>query len=312
MTAIRVVRPGLFTTVQDLGRVGFQHLGVPTSGAMDATSHRLANALVGNSDADATLECTLVGPELLARGPLRLAVTGAECTISVDGARHQVPCVFDAVDGSRIAIGAATRGARMYVAVSGGFDTPMVLGSRSTDVRSGLGAYGGRMLAAGDELPVGIRRGDQAQRPTRISAAASWLPHPGVETMLRVVPGPQADAALPLLTASALTLSSRCDRVGYRFEDRLQARGPGNLVSMPVAFGTIQVTPSGEVILLMADRQTVGGYAQVATLATADRHVAGQLTPGCRVRFAECSPADAALALRRLESSHARIERTSP
>jgi antagonist of KipI len=299
--ALRVVRPGLFTTVQDLGRSGYQHLGVPASGAMDHASHRWANALAGNAADDATLESTLVGPELHVRGDLRIAVTGAEGAIVVDGKHHQTPCVFDAPDGTPIEIGAARRGARMYVAVHGGFDTPRVLGSRSTDLRSGLGPFGGRQLAAGDELPIGIPARLRARRLPRITAAASWLPRPGTETTLRVVPGPHAEAGLALLTGWTLTLSSRCDRVGYRFEERLPARGTAALVSMPTTFGTLQLTPSGEVILLMADRQSVGGYAQLATLTTADRPVAGQLTPGCRVRFAECSPADAVRALHELE-----------
>jgi biotin-dependent carboxylase-like uncharacterized protein len=312
MNAIRVVRPGLFTTVQDLGRFGSQHLGVPTSGAMDAASHRLANALAGNPARTATLECTLLGPELEVRGHSRLAAAGAECSIVVEGARHETPCSFEAADGMRIEIGAARRGARVYVAVHGGFDTPLVLGSRSTDVRSGLGAFGGRALRAGDALPVGPPTNERVQQPAPIDAHSSRLPDRAGETLLRVVPGPHADGALPRLTARSLTLSSRCDRVGYRFEERLDAGGAGALVSMPVAFGTVQLMPSGEVILLMADRQTVGGYAQLATLATVDRPVAGQLTPGCRVRFIECSAEDAARALREADTSHPPREKSAP
>jgi antagonist of KipI len=297
MNAIRVVRPGLFTTVQDLGRVGSQHLGVPTSGAMDASSHRLANALAGNPSRLATLECTLVGPELQVCGRSRLAVAGADCSIVVDGHHFDTPCVFEGADDVRIEIGPARRGARVYIAVHGGFDTPLVLGSRSTDLRSGLGAFGGRTLRSGDELPIGVPATRDAEQPARVEARGGRLPHPGAETSLRVIPGPHADIALPLLTRRPLALSSRCDRVGYRFEDRLDARGADDLVSLPVTFGTIQLTPAGEVILLMADRQTVGGYTQLATLASVDRPVAGQLMPGCRVRFTVCSPDEAARAL---------------
>lgn len=312
MNAIRVVRPGLFTTVQDLGRFGSQHLGVPTSGVMDAASHRLANALAGNPPRMATLESTLVGPELEVRGHARLAAAGAECSILAAGVRHQTPCVFEAAGGMRIEIGAARRGARVYIAVHGGFDTPLVLGSRSTDVRSGLGAFGGRALRAGDILPVGSPADESLPQPALNDARHSRLPDRSEETLLRVVPGPHADGALPRLTARSITLSSRCDRVGYRFEERLDAGGAGALLSMPVAFGTVQLMPSGEVILLMADRQTVGGYAQLATLATVDRPVAGQLTPGCRVRFIECPAEDAARALRDAESSRPPGGRAAP
>jgi biotin-dependent carboxylase-like uncharacterized protein len=301
MSALRIVRPGLFTTVQDLGRFGFQHVGVPVSGAMDGVSHRLANALAGNSAAEASLECTLVGPELEAQGAVRMALAGAECDLTVDSRRHRSPCVVDLSSGMRVQIGHTTRGARMYVAVRGGFDTPRVLGSRATDVRSGLGAFGGRRLAAGDELPVGIApiAGEESTATSRVRM--SWLPVQGAETPLRVIPGPHADAGFGPLTSSSFAVSSRCDRVGYRFEERLASRGAGDLVSMPVTFGTVQLTPSGELVLLMADRQTAGGYAQVATVIAADHAVAGQLAPGCRVRFVECTLDEAVRALRESE-----------
>jgi biotin-dependent carboxylase-like uncharacterized protein len=312
--SIVVTRPGLMTTVQDLGRWGHQALGVPVSGPMDTRSHRLANHLAGNTPRAATLETTLVGIGLTMRGRGRVAIAGCDCAVVIDGRTYDTPCVAVAEDGSRIDVGPCRRGARAYIAIEGGIATEVVLGSRATDIRSGLGGLNGRALHASDELPIGVERADPAkvdvarfsqgrvrvkrQYASRVPGHADRLrarhtvrlPHATEATRLRVVPGPQARGVFDALCTAPLTLTPRCDRVGYRFAaDARLAVMEGDLVSQPTVMGSVQITPSGEAILLMADRQTTGGYAQAAVVISADLPVAGQLVPGSRVHFEPCT-----------------------
>jgi biotin-dependent carboxylase-like uncharacterized protein len=308
---LHVLRPGLSTTVQDLGRWGYQSIGVPVSGAMDTRSHRIANRLVGNPPDAATLETTLVGPSLVAEDGGWIAATGAACTIRVNGTELETPCAIRVSERASIDVGPCRRGARVYLAIAGGLHTPLVLGSRATDVRSGLGGIAGRALAAGDHVPIGSPTPD-VRRPAREPPAASLPDHTGT-TRLRVLPGPHAGYGFDRLCGSALRLTPRCDRVGYRFEGAPDSlRGPGDLLSIPTVTGAVQVTPSGEVILLMADRQTVGGYAQVAVLASVDLPLASQLTPGCRVSFVRCDEDAARGALEADERHYADWEAQIP
>jgi antagonist of KipI len=297
---LEVVRPGLLTTVQDLGRWGHQAIGVPVAGAMDTHSLRLANLLVGNPPGAAALEITLRGPVLRAASPLTLAVTGAEFELRVDEVRVPHGLAVAVAAGAQISFGARApgAGARAYLAVAGGIATRPVLGSRSTHLVSRMGGVDGRALAAGDVLPVGT-----APAPTRrrTPAARAGAIAPGPQP-LRVLLGPQDDwftaGALDALLSDAFTVSARSDRMGYRLEGpRLDARRRGELLSEPVPFGALQVPASGDPILLMADRQTAGGYPKIATVIAADLPVAGQLAPGDVVRFAACSRIEARAAL---------------
>jgi len=288
MSAIAVVRPGLFTTVQDLGRWGYQSIGVPVSGPMDERSHRQANAMAGNPPDAALLEATLFGPALDLPAGCVVAAAGASCTLVVDGTGHQTPAVVQTTAAARLEMSPFERGGRVYLAFRGGIATKPVLGSRATDARSGLGGPAGRALAAGDLLPLGSahdgRVGD-AERPI-----GNALPNRGELVTLRVVAGPHAVGAIDALCGALFTVGARSDRVGYRLETSGQpVTAPGDLLSLPTTMGSVQVTPSGEVILLMADRQPTGGYAQVAVVISADLPLAGQLTPGCAVRFVPCS-----------------------
>jgi biotin-dependent carboxylase-like uncharacterized protein len=293
MTSIVITRAGLMTTVQDLGRWGYQAMGVPVSGPMDQSSHRIANRLADNGPDAATLELTLVGVGLTMRGGGRLAVAGADCTVLVDGRSYQTPCTLVAEDGTAVDIGPCRRGARAYVAFEGGITTVPVLGSRATDLRSGLGGLNGRALAIGDELPIGsmvVSTAPATAAQSALRPRPARLPSVAETTTLRVVRGPQCDGVFEALCGVPLTVTPRCDRVGYRLAaDHHLPPVKGDMVSQPTTMGSVQVAPSGEVILLMADRQTTGGYAQVAVVATADLPVAGQLVPGCGVTFRPCS-----------------------
>lgn len=297
MSSIHVVRPGLLTTVQDLGRWGHQAAGVPVAGPMDTFSHRLANALVGNDPDAATLEITLIGPELEFDAPAVVAVCGAEFDISANGQLVTPGAPLSMAAGTRLQFGRRRGGARAYLAVSGGLQTPVVLGSRATHLVSAMGGLNGRPLVAGDELPLL----PTATRATSQRVAGLTLPTNG-RARLRVLPGPQADwfepAALETLSKVAFRISPRSNRMGYRLEGPpLSRRVLSEPISEPLAFGAVQVPTAGEPILLMADRQTSGGYPKVASVIAADLPIAGQLAPGDFIEFAFCSRQEAAAAL---------------
>lgn len=289
-----VLRPGLLTTVQDSGRWGYQDRGVPVAGPMDPLAHRVANACVGNARDAATLEVTLLGPELRFERGATIAVAGADLSATLDGAalpRHTPARVRP---GATLRFGERRAGARAYLAVAGGLAVPRVLGSRATHVLSGMGGYHGRPLVAGDTLPVGQA---SAGAPVRVADGAV-----GGGTLLRVLPGPQDDffdaAAMDRLERSAFTVSSQSNRMAYRLTGGTIPRtSDREMISDATFFGGIQVPPSGEPILLMADRQTSGGYPQIATVITADLPLAGQLAPGDSVRFTICTRREAMAAL---------------
>lgn len=297
--AFTVLRPGLLTTVQDLGRWGHQAAGVPVAGAMDTYSLRLANGIVGNPESAAALEITLLGPTLRAEAPLVVAVAGAIFDLQVDDrpVPHGAPVELDA--GSILRFLERRAGARAYLAVSGGLETPVVLGSRATHVVSRMGGLEGRALLPGDVLPVAIGATHAAGRATRSPLPLATAPG---TRRLRVLLGPQDDwftmSSVDALLGGTFSVSPRSDRMGFRLDGpALTTKRAGELVSEPVAFGAIQVPSGGAPILLMADRQTAGGYPKIATVITADLPLAGQLAPGESVRFAACTRAEARSAL---------------
>jgi len=299
MAAVGVVKPGLLTTVQDLGRWGHQHEGVPVAGPMDPYSHRLANRLVGNPDSAATLEVTVVGPDLQFEGDVTFAVTGAVFPMTLDGAVLPANTACMAGPGARLHFGSRSRGARAYLAVAGGFDLPPVLGSRATSLISRMGPFGGRPLRPGDRLPVGEARG-------RSAGDGLPLTMPDGGASVRVMWGPQADTFVPaardVLVSSRYEITAQSNRMGYRLSGpALTHAVSADILSEATPLGSLQVPKNGQPILLMADRQTTGGYPKIATVITADLPLAGQLAPGEWIAFTACSPAEAHRALRELE-----------
>jgi KipI family sensor histidine kinase inhibitor len=286
--AVRVLRPGLLTTVQDLGRSGWRSAGVPLGGAMDPFALRVANLLVGNPEDAAGLELTLAGPELEFSAETRVAVGGAEF--------EGVPSwrTLTVAAGERLAFGACRQGCRAYLAVAGGIAVPPVLGSRSTYLRGEFGGFAGRALREGDRLPLGEPRGAIPARPAGWRVSTLILPAYSPEPQLRVIAGPQAPEFGEELWAAEFSLTSQSDRMGLRLAGpALGRRGGTELLSTAVAPGTVQVPPDGQPILLMADAQTIGGYPQAAHVIGADLPVAAQLRPGDRVRFREVDLAEA-------------------
>jgi KipI family sensor histidine kinase inhibitor len=294
--SVTVLRAGLLTTVQDGGRCGYQNLGVPVAGPMDGTAHRMANAIVGNPADAATLEATILGPELRMEQETRLAITGADLHATVNGADVPPATLLRCAKHSVLRFGDRRAGTRAYVAFDGGIATELVLGSRATDVTSGLGGMAGRPLQAGDRVPLGPAN----DRVTTGSARPPDLPPGGAR--LRVLPGPQATAfepsALESLQRTRFTVSPRSNRMGYRLAGGTVASpARGDMISDVTVIGGLQVPPSGDPILLMADRQTTGGYPQLAVVITADLPAAGQLGPGDWIEFEVCQRSEAIAAL---------------
>ena len=266
---IEVVSPGLLTTVQDLGRPGWAHAGVPPSGAVDPRSLELGNRLVGNRPGAAGLEATLIGPRLLFRRAALVALTGAVAEVRA----------IEIGSGGELGVGPLVGGARAYICVRGGIDAELVLGSRSTDLLTGLGPaplQAGNLLAVGEEPPVGPE------------PAARLEPTDG--GALRVVPGPRDDwfdaVALTTLTTTGWRVTPASNRVGVRLTGPELGRSrTDELPSEGVVTGALQVPPNGQPILLLTDHPTTGGYPVIAVVATDDLPRAGQLRPGDTVRF---------------------------
>jgi KipI family sensor histidine kinase inhibitor len=296
--SITILRPGLFTTIQDSGRWGHQASGVPVSGPMDRLSHRVANALVGNEHTAALLEATLAGPEIRIETRATLAVAGADLGARLDAEDVPLHRPVTCRPGAVLRFAERRSGARAYIAFGGGITVPAVLGSRATHTHCGLGGVDGRALAAGDRLPLGNERPISSWRV--ISAPRRHIITGGAK--LRVLPGPQLDdfptEALDTLRHTRFTVTSQSDRMGYRLSGGTIPRIVGREMISDVTFaGALQVPPSGDPILLMSDRQTTGGYPQLATVITADLPIAGQLAPGDWIEFEVCSRQQAISAL---------------
>jgi len=282
---LRVIKPGLLTTVQDLGRRGYRSAGVPWGGAMDAYALRMANLIVGNPEDAAGLEITLLGPELEFIADTMVSVGGAEFA----GAPPWRPRLLRA--GERLRFGECRQGCRAYLAIGGGLQVAPVLGSGSTYLPGGFGGWQGRALREGDVLEIGTDRrpiGESRRLSWRLSPSIlpAYSPHP----ILRAVRGAQAGDFGPELWTAEFKISPRSDRMGLRLGGRKLARfGAAELASTAVAPGTVQVPPDGQPILLMADAQTIGGYPQAAHVIGPDLPLAAQLRPGDSVRLCEIS-----------------------
>jgi biotin-dependent carboxylase-like uncharacterized protein len=309
---LRILQPGPQTTVQDLGRFGFQALGVSTCGVLDPVALRLANALVGNPQDAAALECRLAGPSFVVEeGRSRLALAGADAALSVTlEDRVTVYPAWRAVDvpaGATVTLSALRGSGCAVLAVSGGIDVPVVLGSRSTDLKAGFGGLGGRPLRPGDILAT-----RESPLPPGPCLALPEPPLLSVPDRLRVVLGPQADAftrdAVETFLSARYTVSHEADRMGLRLSGpALDFATSPDIVSDGIATGSIQVPGTGLPIVLLVDHQTIGGYAKIATVISADLPAVGRLLPGASFGFAAVSVEEAEAARRALERDIARF-----
>ena len=292
MTAI-VTRAGFLTSVQELGRTGFRQFGISTSGALDPFALRVANLLVGNDENAAGLEITFGGLHLRFDDERRVAWCGGEFDVQIGSSALPAGHVAHLKAGDELKFGRAQIGCRCWVAISGGIDVPVVLGSRSTDLRANFGGFEGRALRDGDQLLLGEFRRSQTAATAGISswtAPHDWARPATRNPILRFARGADSNrfnaSTLQRLTMEVFAVSPDSDRMGVRFDgSEMKREDKTDLISEAVAPGTIQVPPSGKPILLLGDCQTIGGYPKIAHVITVDLAVAAQLRAGDHVRF---------------------------
>jgi len=306
---VKVLKPGLATTVQDLGRPGHFHLGIPVGGAMDRLAFRAANLLVGNEESAAGLEAVFLGPELEFERHTRIAITGADMPILLDGEEQPAWTTLEIRAGQVLSFGYLRAGARIHIAVAGGIDVPVVLGSRSTYLVGEMGGFEGRAIQAGDRLPVGAPGAGKAGR----TVPDSLRRMPGNPAELRAMPGLYwhriTEAAGRHFFEDEWTVAPEADRMGYRFRggrpmefvEREQPFGagadPSNIVDSSYAYGSIQIPGGSEPIVLHRDAVSAGGYFQIGAVISADMDLIGQMQPNLPTRFVQVDM-NAALAAR--------------
>jgi antagonist of KipI len=310
--SIRVLRPGLLTTLQDLGRWGKQRYGVVVGGAMDPFALRMANLLVGNDEGVAALEMTLLGPTLQFQQDSLIALCGGEFHAKLDNNTLPTWRPIFVKKGTSLNFGSAVSGTRGYLAVSGGIDVPLVLGSRSTYLHGKFGGYEGRALQEGDLLSI-AKPTLAVSRQNCNWRIGSLIPAYDDRPTLRVIIGSEFDWLSPQgqeqLFSAEFEVTPQSDRMGYRLSGpRLELTSPRELISEAVCPGTIQVPADGQPILLMADCATTGGYPKAAFVASVDLPLAAQLRPGNKLRFIAISLAEAQSLLRQREADIGRLK----
>jgi biotin-dependent carboxylase-like uncharacterized protein len=294
-TSITVERPGALTTVQDAGRPGLAHLGVPRSGALDPAAHRLANRLAGNAETAPVLETTLTGVALRFAGPAAVAVTGAAAPVTLDGQPAGWGIPVPVRRGQVLDVGRATAGVRSYVAVSGGFAVPLALGSASTDLLSGLGPprlAAGQILTAGDAIPAsaGAPRLAEPQAPPQRAQPPPQRPQPSGHAELPARLGPRDAWLAPdgraTLTGATFTVALASNRIGLRLEGPpVRQAVSGELPSEGLVWGAVQLLPDGNLVIFLADHPTTGGYPVIAVVDPAGFTACAQAAPGTTLSF---------------------------
>lgn len=296
MTNMKVIAPGPLSTVQDAGRFGYMSTGFSPNGAMDGYSMRIANILVGNRPEEGVIEMTLMGMTVSFDGDAVVALTGADMQPHLNEEEDPIPMyeAFAVHKGDTLKLGAATAGMRTYLAVSGGFRLPFVMGSLSTNLKCGLGGFQGRKLKAGDVLPL------RETLELSLIGARKTAPENDYKKSItvRVVLGPQEDyftqKGIETFLGSRYTVSGQSDRMGVRLEgNKIENKNGVDIISDGIATGAVQIPASGTPIIMMADRQTTGGYAKIATVISADLKKMAQAAPGTEIRFAAVSEKEA-------------------
>ena len=311
MQVMKVINPGPLSTIQDAGRFGYMCTGFGTNGAMDLVSMEIASILVGNEPGAGVVEMTMLGMTVEFTCDAVIAVTGAPMEI-LRGEEiipmYQAVAVFA---GDRIAMGAAQSGMRSYLAVAGGFDLPMVMGSMSTNLKCGIGGFKGRKLAAGDEIPlrqsVSLSMVGQSKCPLENDYPKAQV--------VRVVLGPQedyfTDAGIETFLSAGYKVSGQSDRMGVRLDGKaIENKNGVDIISDGIAYGSVQIPASGTPIIMMADRQTTGGYAKIATVITADLPKIAQAKPGTLIRFQAVTEKEAVAALKEQRKMLAQLQYT--
>jgi len=289
--SITVLNPGLLTTVQDQGRVGYQQFGVSVSGVMDPRAATVANMLVGNDDKEAVLECTMMGPHLQFDKANCIAITGGDLMPTIDGKPVPNYTAIKVEAGQVLKFTMPKTGCRAFIAFAGGLDIPEVMGSRSTYMKAKIGGLEGRKLQKGDV--IGFRAPTSELKNMNFRSMASEFV-PRKEYTIRVVLGPQddyfTDAGIQTFLSQVYTVTAEFDRMGCRLEgEAIAHKDGGDIISDGIAFGAIQVPSSGKPIIMLGDRQTTGGYTKIANVISVDFRILAQLKQGDKVRFEQVS-----------------------
>ncbi|SEC80263.1 biotin-dependent carboxyltransferase family protein [Paenibacillus sp. GP183] len=297
MEFVHVVKPGFFTTVQDLGRRAYQKFGVSASGAMDPLSLRLANLLVGNNEDEAALEATLIGPKLRFGADGVIAITGGNLSPSINGNSVGMWKSLRIYKDDELSFGGCKSGCRTYISFAGGIGVPKVIGSRSTFIRGNYGGIEGRALATGDEIPIGSSPFNYSQIAGR-TLRYEHTPDYSQDRTIRFIPGPQINAftseSVETFTSNPYTVTNESDRMGYRLQgEQLMHIAGADIISDFIAMGSIQVPAIGQPIILMADCQVSGGYTKIGVIISVDIPFTAQKKPGDQIRFQAMEVSDA-------------------
>jgi biotin-dependent carboxylase-like uncharacterized protein len=287
MAKIKIIKSGLQTTVQDNGRWGFQRFGMPVSGAMDLYSLRLANDLVGNDLNEACLEATMSGPKIEFFKDTIVSICGANMQAQINNAHVEMYKAIHVNSGDILSFKGLINGFRTYIAFAGGVNVPIVMGSKSTYLRGKLGGFNGRELKSGDEIEIGTNNNAEIK-----VVSSDKIPVFEDSFTARIIAGPEAGYftlnGLETFLYTEYILSQQCDRMGYRLSGKkIEHKLKPEIISSGIAFGTIQVPSHGEPIIMMADRQTTGGYPRIACVVSEDLPYIAQLKPGDKVKFKE-------------------------
>lgn len=290
MNAIRIIEPGFLTTIQDLGRFGYQQYGMPVCGAMDSYSLRLANWLVDNEINEACLEISFIGPRIEFLFDAIIGISGAEMRPELNGKELAMNEAIFAKAGDVLSFVGMVAGARSYLSISGGFDIHSVMDSKSTYLRGKIGGYKGRKLEENDLVPIFGNKEKYKKRKVPLHMLRKF----SSENAIRIIPGPELgrfemESVIKFMTSS-YSISVESDRMGYRLEGPvLDHLNGADINSAGLSLGTIQVPGNGKPIIMMADRQTVGGYTRLANVISVDIPLLGQMKPGDKLNFQEIS-----------------------
>ena len=312
---LKVIQPGMLSTIQDIGRYGYQRYGMPTAGAMDTFALRAANALLGNDDNAACIEATVLGPRIEILSDTRIAITGANVSPRLDSNPIPMWQSVAASKGCRLELRAPKDGMRGYLAVAGGIDVPEVMGSRATYMKAAIGGVEGRPLRAGDVLNA-LEDSSEAPAIAR-KIPANVIPQYASAHELRVVLGPQqaafTQAGIDTFLSKTYTVSIHSDRMGYRLEgEPIEHTDGPDVISDGSPLGTIQVPGDGQPIILLSDRGTTGGYTKIATVISTDLSKVAQAMPGHTIKFRAVSVEEAQEAYRRQEAFLQSIRHAAP
>lgn len=305
MGTLHIKNPGLLTTVQDIGRVGYQQFGISMAGAMDQYSLQYANMLVDNDREEACLEITMMGPTIAFDFYGAIAITGGNINPTINGKKIAMYKTIYVNAGDVLSFSGLVDGARAYLAIAGGFKINPVMGSKSTYLRAGIGGFDGRKLKANDVIEVNEREDYFSFGIREIPAKMRYSSSNSV--MVRVIMGQEQDRftnkGIKDFFENEYKLSSQCDRMGYRLEggEAIEHKDGADIISGGITLGAVQVPAEGQPIIMMSDRQTTGGYTKIANVITSDIALLAQLKPGCSIRFKEITVDEAHAILREKE-----------